>query len=113
MKIMKTINKIPAGLMIVPLFMGILINTFCPRVLQIGSFTTATFSNAGAASFMGVHWHHVKIQGYAPGFKKRRRTAPVQVFGGRGDRLDHQCHIWRQGTVWTDSIGIDQRYHKQ
>ena len=46
MKIMKTINKIPAGLMIVPLFMGILINTFCPRVLQIGSFTTATFSNA-------------------------------------------------------------------
>ena len=54
MKIMKTINKIPAGLMIVPLFMGILINTFCPRVLQIGSFTTATFSNAGAASGMGV-----------------------------------------------------------
>lgn len=54
MKIMKAINKIPAGMMIVPLFIGILINTFCPQALQIGSFTTATFSNAGAASFMGV-----------------------------------------------------------
>lgn len=54
MKIMKTINRIPAGMMIVPLFIGILINTFCPQILQIGSFTTATFSNAGAASFMGA-----------------------------------------------------------
>lgn len=54
MKIMKTINRIPAGMMIVPLFIGILINTFCPQILQIGSFTTATFANAGAASFMGL-----------------------------------------------------------
>lgn len=54
MKIMKTINRIPAGMMIVPLFIGILINTFCPQILQIGSFTTATFANAGAASFMGA-----------------------------------------------------------
>ena len=94
MKIMKTINKIPAGLMIVPLFMGILINTFCPRVLQIGSFTTATFSNAGAASFMGV-----QLLGIGTMLKFRD--------------MPQQCHIWRQGTVWTDSIGIDQRYHKQ
>ncbi len=54
MKIMKTVNRIPAGMMIVPLFIGILINTFCPQILQIGSFTTATFANAGAASFMGA-----------------------------------------------------------
>lgn len=54
MKLMQTINKIPAGLMIVPLFIGILINTFCPQILQIGSFTTATFTKVGAASFMGV-----------------------------------------------------------
>lgn len=54
MRIMKIVNRVPAGMMIIPLFIGILINTFCPQALKIGSFTTATLSSAGAATFMGA-----------------------------------------------------------
>lgn len=52
--IMKFLNRVPAGMMIVPLLIGAVLNTFCPQVLQLGSLTTATFSNAGAATAMGI-----------------------------------------------------------
>lgn len=52
--IMNFLKKVPAGMMIVPLLIGALINTFVPQILQIGSLTTATFSNAGAATAMGI-----------------------------------------------------------
>lgn len=47
--ILKTINKIPGGMMIVFLFLGCLVNTFIPEVLGIGSFTTALFKNSSTA----------------------------------------------------------------
>ena len=50
----KYLQKVPAGLMIIPLFMGALVNTFCSPILEIGSYTTAAFSNAGAATVMGI-----------------------------------------------------------
>lgn len=40
--------------MVIPLFAGAFIHTFFPGLLEIGSFTTAAFSNAGAAAIMGV-----------------------------------------------------------
>lgn len=40
MRILHTVQKIPGGLMIVPLLLGVLVNTFCPDILDIGSFTT-------------------------------------------------------------------------
>ncbi|MFV0413166.1 MAG: 2-keto-3-deoxygluconate permease [Oscillospiraceae bacterium] len=40
MKILSTVKKIPGGLMAIPLILGVIINTFFPGVLQIGSFTT-------------------------------------------------------------------------
>ena len=43
--ILDTINKIPGGLMVVPLILGVLANTFFPDALQIGSFTTALFKS--------------------------------------------------------------------
>lgn len=46
MPILKTIKQIPGGLMIVPLFLGALVNTFFPQFLQIGGFTTALFRDA-------------------------------------------------------------------
>lgn len=52
--IMDFLKKIPAGMMIVPMFLAAAINTFCPEVVQIGSFTTAVFSSAGAATIIGV-----------------------------------------------------------
>ena len=52
--IMKFLKKVPAGMMIVPLLIGSLLNTFFPEALKIGSFTTAVFSNAGSATAMGI-----------------------------------------------------------
>lgn len=52
--VMKFLKRVPAGMMIVPLLIGAVLNTFFPAVLQLGSLTTATFSNAGAATAMGI-----------------------------------------------------------
>ena len=54
MKILRTVQKVPAGIMIIPMLIGSLINTFFPEIVQIGSFTTAVFTNAGAATAMGI-----------------------------------------------------------
>jgi 2-keto-3-deoxygluconate permease len=52
--IMRFLKKIPAGMMVVPLLLGCLINTFFPNALKIGGITTATFSSAGAATALGI-----------------------------------------------------------
>lgn len=52
--IMNFLKKVPAGMMIVPMFLSAFINTFFPDLLQIGSFTTAVFTSTGTASILGV-----------------------------------------------------------
>ncbi|AKL94940.1 2-keto-3-deoxygluconate permease KdgT [Clostridium aceticum] len=52
--IMKFLKKVPAGMMIVPMLIASLINTFVPQIVQIGSFTTAVFTSAGAATAIGI-----------------------------------------------------------
>lgn len=52
--ILKFLKKVPAGMMIVPMFLSAIINTFFPDMLQIGSFTTAVFTSAGTAAVLGV-----------------------------------------------------------
>lgn len=44
----KCLDKIPGGIIIVPLFLGCLINTFFPAALQIGSFTTGIVNGTSA-----------------------------------------------------------------
>ena len=44
--IMRFLKKIPAGMMVVPMLLGAIINTFLPEVTNIGSFTTAVFTSA-------------------------------------------------------------------
>jgi 2-keto-3-deoxygluconate permease len=51
--ILKTIYKIPGGLMVVPLILGCLLNTFAPKSLEIGSFTTFLFKQ-GAMPLIAV-----------------------------------------------------------
>ena len=41
MKIYRAVNRVPGGLMVVPLFIGMIINTFFPNLLKIGGFTEA------------------------------------------------------------------------
>lgn len=53
MKILKTVKKVPGGLMVVPLLLGAILNTFVPQLLRIGSLTTAIFSSAGIATTIG------------------------------------------------------------
>lgn len=41
-------------MMVIPLLLGSLINTFIPQVTNIGSFTTALFTSAGASTAMAI-----------------------------------------------------------
>jgi 2-keto-3-deoxygluconate permease len=52
MKLLKQINKIPAGTMIVPLFVAAILNTFCPSLLRIGSYSQALLSDDGLRVMM-------------------------------------------------------------
>lgn len=52
--IMNFVKKVPAGMMVVPLLLGCLINTFFPDALQIGGLTTALFSSAGSSTSVGI-----------------------------------------------------------
>ncbi len=51
--ILKTIQKVPGGLMVVFLLLGATVNTFAPASLEIGSFTTALFKK-GALPLIAV-----------------------------------------------------------
>jgi 2-keto-3-deoxygluconate permease len=45
----ETMRRIPGGLMLIPLALGVLMNTFAPEALGIGSFTTALFKDGALA----------------------------------------------------------------
>ena len=53
MKIKQTIERIPGGMMVIPLILGAIFNTFVPDLLNIGGFTTALFKD-GATSLIGA-----------------------------------------------------------
>lgn len=76
MRIYKTITKVPGGLMVVPLFIGMLVNTFIPNVLKIGGFTEA-LSSVGYPTILGMYLFTV-------GTKMTVRTAPRMLKRGFG-----------------------------
>ncbi|MCB8840492.1 2-keto-3-deoxygluconate permease [Aurantimonas sp. VKM B-3413] len=49
MKIKATLDRIPGGMMVVPLLLGATINTFLPDLLRIGNFTQALFVDSAGA----------------------------------------------------------------
>ena len=52
--ILKFLNKVPAGMMVIPLLLGSIIATLFPQALQIGGLTTAIFSSAGTNTLLGA-----------------------------------------------------------
>lgn len=53
MNILGTMKKFPAGVMVLPLLLGCLINTFFPEALTIGGFTSGLFKN-GVPTLIGL-----------------------------------------------------------
>jgi len=76
MKIYKFVQKVPGGLMVVPLFLGMAINTFTPNLLKIGGFTEA-LSGVGYPTVLGMYL-------FAVGTKMTVRTAPKMLQRGFG-----------------------------
>jgi 2-keto-3-deoxygluconate permease len=76
MKIMKAITWVPGGLMVVPLFLGMLIKTFDPDLLKIGGFTQA-LSDEGYNTVLGMYL-------FAVGTKMTVRAAPRMLVRGFG-----------------------------
>jgi 2-keto-3-deoxygluconate transporter len=52
MNIKKNIEKIPGGMMVIPLIAGALLNTFSPQAIEVGGFTTAIAK--GSSALIGV-----------------------------------------------------------
>jgi 2-keto-3-deoxygluconate permease len=75
MNILKNIQKIPGGMMIVPLVLASLINTFAPEALKIGSYTSAIFSHDGLQAMIGLQLFFI-------GTKLKVRQAPEALKRG-------------------------------
>lgn len=60
-QLLRNIGRIPGALMIVPLFLGAVVNTVAPDALGIGSFTTALFKD-GAAVLIGLFFMSIGSQ---------------------------------------------------
>ena len=76
MRIYQSINKVPGGLMVVPLFIGMLLNTFAPNALKIGGLTQA-LTNQGYPTFLAMYLFTV-------GTKMTMRAAPGMLKRGSG-----------------------------
>src|SRR6202161_2263363 len=76
MRIYQFINKVPGGMMVVPLFIGMLINTFCPNALKIGGYTQA-LTNQGYPTILAMYLFTV-------GTKMTLRAAPGMLKRGFG-----------------------------
>jgi len=73
MKIKATLDRIPGGMMVVPLLLAATINTFAPNVLRIGNFTEALFvKSAGAliALFLLCAGSQINVRNVGTAFAK-------------------------------------------
>lgn len=72
MRIKTTIEKIPGGMMIVPLFIGVILNSFFPGVLNIGGLTTSLAKGSGAliAAFLLCMGAGIKFRSAPKALKK-------------------------------------------
>jgi 2-keto-3-deoxygluconate permease len=72
MRLKARIEKIPGGMMVVPLFIGVILNTFFPSVLKIGGLTTSLANGSGAliAAFLLCMGAGIKFKSAPKALKK-------------------------------------------
>jgi 2-keto-3-deoxygluconate permease len=75
-KIYKSVNRVPGGMMVVPLFIGMVLNTFFPDLMKIGGFTQA-LTGVGYPTVLGMYLFTV-------GTKMTVRAAPRMLMRGFG-----------------------------
>ncbi|MEO8071050.1 MAG: 2-keto-3-deoxygluconate permease [Acidobacteriota bacterium] len=76
MKIYAFVNRVPGGMMVVPLFIGMAINTFAPNLMRIGGFTQA-LTGVGYPTILGMYLFTV-------GTRMTVRAAPKMLLRGFG-----------------------------
>jgi 2-keto-3-deoxygluconate permease len=84
MKIKSTIEKIPGGMMIVPLFIGVILNTFFPAILNIGGLTTSLAKGSGAliAAFLVCMGTGINLRSTAMSLKKGTAVTFIKFLVG-------------------------------
>lgn len=76
MQLYRAVNRVPGGMMVVPLFLGMALNTFAPNLLRIGGFTQA-LTGVGYPTVLGMYLFTV-------GTKMTVRAAPRMMVRGFG-----------------------------
>jgi 2-keto-3-deoxygluconate permease len=76
MHIYRFVTRVPGGMMVVPLFIGMALNTFAPNLMKIGGFTQA-LTGTGYPTILGMYLFTV-------GTKMTVRTAPSMLLRGLG-----------------------------
>jgi 2-keto-3-deoxygluconate permease len=76
MKIYRFVNRVPGGMMVVPLFLGMALNTFAPNLLKIGGYTQA-LTGVGYPTILGMYLFTV-------GTRMTVRAAPKMLLRGFG-----------------------------
>src|SRR5438105_10868364 len=92
MRIYRSITRVPGGMMVVPLFVGMLMNTFFPDLLKIGGFTQA-LTGAGYRTILGMYLFTV-------GTKITVTTAPKMLGRGLG------IMVAKVGTATIFALGV-------
>ena len=108
--ILKTMKKLPGGIMVVPLLLGAFINTFFPHALTIGGFTQALFKD-GAQALIGMFLFCMGSQisiKQAGTPIKRGFIALITKFTNWCSYCNH-CwkNIWYRRIIWYNANGLD------
>jgi 2-keto-3-deoxygluconate permease len=94
MRIYRAVNRVPGGMMVVPLFLGMVLNTFFPNLLKIGGFTQA-LTGVGYPTLLGMYLFTV-------GTKMTVRAAPRMMLRGGGILLA------KVGTATLLALAVDR-----
>lgn len=111
----RLMQKIPGGLIIVPMLIGVLANTFIPSVLEIGGFTTGMFKT-GTNCLLGMF---LMLNGSINQCKENRTSALQRICINTYEiyircfvRIDCCKTMWKRGGVGRYTNGNYSGNHK-